>query len=118
VETIDNAALSELENGDWIPPRLGRAKPSVPTRAVIPGRASSREPGIQSGDAAIVRAWIPGSPHTRRPGMTGCSLRSNGVGGLPHDIQARLTHNTNLTVHDIAREERVTAYHHHRRKDG
>ena len=26
-----------------------------------------------------------------------------------HDIQARLTHNTKLTVHDIAREERVTA---------
>jgi site-specific DNA recombinase len=26
-----------------------------------------------------------------------------------HDIQARLTQNTNLTVHDIAREERVTA---------
>jgi site-specific DNA recombinase len=25
------------------------------------------------------------------------------------DIQARLTQNTNLTVHDIAREERVTA---------
>jgi site-specific DNA recombinase len=26
-----------------------------------------------------------------------------------HDIQARLTQNTNLTVHEIAREERVTA---------
>ena len=26
-----------------------------------------------------------------------------------HDIQGRLTHNTNMTVHDIAREERVTA---------
>jgi site-specific DNA recombinase len=26
-----------------------------------------------------------------------------------HDIQARLNQNTNLTVHDIAREERVTA---------
>ena len=26
-----------------------------------------------------------------------------------HDIQARLTQNTNLTVHDIARGERVTA---------
>jgi len=26
-----------------------------------------------------------------------------------HDIQRRLSQNTNLTVHDIAREERVTA---------
>jgi site-specific DNA recombinase len=26
-----------------------------------------------------------------------------------HDVQARLTQNTNLTVHDVAREERVTA---------
>ncbi|MGA7518597.1 MAG: recombinase family protein, partial [Pseudolabrys sp.] len=26
-----------------------------------------------------------------------------------HDIQARLTHNTKLTVQDLAREERVTA---------
>jgi site-specific DNA recombinase len=26
-----------------------------------------------------------------------------------HDIQARLIHNTKLTVHDVAREERVTA---------
>jgi hypothetical protein len=26
-----------------------------------------------------------------------------------HDIQARLIHNTELTVHDIAREERVSA---------
>ena len=26
-----------------------------------------------------------------------------------HDIHARLIHNTNLTVHDIARDERVTA---------
>jgi site-specific DNA recombinase len=26
-----------------------------------------------------------------------------------HDIQGRLSHNTGLTVHEIAREERVTA---------
>jgi hypothetical protein len=30
-------------------------------RPVIPGRASSREPGIQRGGAAGKAVWIPGS---------------------------------------------------------